>query len=237
MPGTRVFVVQHVACEDLGTFATVLAERGSEITYVRPFAGDAVPDAADARALIILGGPMSANDTAALPYLAAERELLAAALLRDLPVLGVCLGSQLLAAAAGAAVFRAARAEIGWAPLGLTPEGRQDPLLAGAGALAAVFHWHGETFDLPPGATRLAFSASTLNQAFRLGRAAYGLQFHLEVDAAAIEAWMKAYPDDLEPEGRAAVQRIGADTRLYAPALRAAAGETMHRFLDLVAAG
>jgi GMP synthase (glutamine-hydrolysing) len=231
----RVYVFQHIECEDLGTFAEVLAGRDFRVGYVRLFAGDSVPnDWSRAAALIFLGGPMSVNDEASYAYLAAEKAIIRSGLEHGMPILGVCLGSQLIAAAAGSRVFPGARPEIGWAPVSLTVEGRQDPLLAPLAQLAAVFHWHGETFDLPHGAARLAFSALTVNQAFRLGQSAYGLQFHLEVDAQMIEVWMRAYPNDLGADAEATTRRIVAETATHLAPLRLAAAEAMHRFLDVV---
>ena len=119
-------------------------------------------------------------------------------------------------------------------PVSLTMEGRQDPLLSVLAELQAVFHWHGETFDLPPGAVRLAFSALTMNQAFRLGRTTYGLQFHLEVDAAMIDAWVHAYPNDLGTDGESTARRIASATVTHAAPLRGAAKHAMHQFLDIV---
>jgi GMP synthase (glutamine-hydrolysing) len=236
MTRQRIYVFQHIACEDLGTFAPIIVARGFAAHYVRLFAGDAIPDDwPDAGALIFLGGPMSINDEGVYPYLAIEKTMIRQALAAEQPVLGVCLGSQLLAAAAGSHVFPGTRPEVGWEPVSLTTEARQDPLLANLAHLSAVFHWHGETFDLPAGAIRLAASALTLNQAFRLGRTAYGLQFHLEVDATMIESWIREYPRDLGSDMEGAARRIAADTASYASALHAAAGEVMHRFLDLIA--
>lgn len=232
----RVYVFQHVACEDLGTFAEVLAARGFAADYVRLFAGDRVPDDwSDAAALIFLGGPMSVNDEPRYPYLAAEKTMIRSALARQTPTLGVCLGAQLIATAAGSRVFSGGHPEVGWAAVSLTLEGRQDPLLAPLGDLAAVFHWHGETFDLPQGAVRLAFSALTMNQAFRLGQTTYGLQFHLEVDAEMIEAWIRDYPSDLGANAEPTVRRITTDTVTHAALLRTAAARAMHCFLDVVA--
>ena len=234
MAGERVYVFQHVACEDLGTFADVLAVRDFRTDYVRLFAGDDLPqDWTTARALILLGGPMSVNDESQYGYLAQEKTMIRDALRRRTPILGICLGAQLLASAAGAHVYPGTRPEIGWAAVSLTEAGHRDPLLSGLASLAAVFHWHGETFDLPPGAVCLASSSVTANQALRIGSRAYGLQFHLEVDAPMIDAWMRAYPHDLAPDAGAAARWIEADTGRYAIALRAAAAATMNRFLDI----
>lgn len=235
MAERRVHVFQHVACEDLGSFAEVLERRHYQPIYTRFFAGDPVPqDWETGAALVVLGGPMSANDEDSLPYLQSEKRILRQAIRNEHPVLGICLGSQLLAAAGGARVFQGARPEIGWAPISLTLEGRQDPLLRELAALPSAFHWHGETFDLPPGATRLAFSGLTMNQAFRLGTNAYGLQFHVEVDARMIQAWVKEYPNDLGVDARGTIERIAVDSAQYVKALRSGAAELLGRFLDLV---
>lgn len=230
----RVYVFQHVACEDLGTFAVPLAARNWRVDYVRLFAGEPVPaDAAAARMLIFLGGPMSVNDEAHYSYLVAEKALIRTALARQTPILGVCLGAQLVAAAAGARVYPAPQPEIGWAPITLTADGQQDALLGGLATLAAVFHWHGETFDVPAGATGLAASAVVPNQAFRLGSHVYALQFHLEVDQSMIASWMAAYAHDLGTPPAAAERRIMADTAVHGAALQQAAAEFMGRFLWL----
>jgi GMP synthase (glutamine-hydrolysing) len=233
-----VNVFQHVACEDLGTFAAVLCARGFRAQYVRLFAGDTIPDDwSAAAASVFLGGPMSVNDAADFPYLAAEKAVIRGALARRLPVLGVCLGAQLLAAAAGAPVYPGPQREIGWEPVTLTPAGRRDPVLACLAPLARVFHWHGETFDLPAGATHLAASAITNHQAFRIGTNAYGLQFHVEVDPSMIDAWIRAYPNDLGSDAGAATRSIENDTQEFAGPLRAAAAAVMSRFLDAVPSG
>jgi GMP synthase-like glutamine amidotransferase len=232
MTSPHAYVFQHIECEALGTFAEGLAACGVQPQYVRLFAGDRLPDDwRDAAILIFLGGPMSVNDEAASPYLRDEKTILRDAVDAGHPVLGVCLGAQLLAAAAGSRVFPGPRPEIGWEPVSLTLEGRQDPVVSGLTHIPAVFHWHGETFDLPPGATRLAFSGLTMNQAFRIGERAYGLQFHLEVDAAMIDSWVQAYPHDLDGDADTVKQRLRTQTALHAEPLRRAAREAITRFV------
>jgi GMP synthase-like glutamine amidotransferase len=148
-----------------------------------------LPEVATAAGLIFMGGPMSANDDFA--YLRQELEIIRQAVDRGQPVLGVCLGSQLLAKALGARVYRNAAKEIGWFDVHLTDAGGRDPVLSGLDPTETVFHWHGETFDLPDGAVGLAYSRLTRHQAFRVGPNAYGLQFHLEVTPEMISDWCR----------------------------------------------
>jgi len=184
----HVVAFRHVPFEGLGLIEPALQDRGITVEYADLFQeGAAVPDAAGAAGLIFMGGPMSANDD--LPYLAQEIQLIREAVERGQPVLGVCLGSQLIAKALGACVFRNSTKEIGWFDIRLTEAGRQDPLLASLDEPETVFHWHGETFDLPDGAVWLAYSDACRHQAFRVGSNVYGLQFHLEVTPEMIADW------------------------------------------------
>jgi GMP synthase (glutamine-hydrolysing) len=194
----HVLAFRHVPFEGLGHIEPILRTQGIEVrtvdlyregeTAADPAAATGLNPAA-AAGLIFMGGPMSANDP--LPYLEQEIAILRGALERGQPVLGICLGSQLLARAAGARVYPNPRKEIGWFEVALTTAGLADPVLAGFGPRRTVFHWHGETFDLPPGAEWLAQSDACRHQAFRLGRNAYGLQFHLEVTPPMIEDWQR----------------------------------------------
>lgn len=185
----RAIVFRHVPFEDLGTIACALAEHGIEVEYADLYrTPDARPDTASAAGLIFMGGPMSVND--GLDWLRREIDLIAAAVARGTPVLGVCLGAQLIARALGARVYRNPVKEIGWAPVWWTPAAAADPLLHGLAAPEPVFHWHGETFDLPAGAEWLAWSEACRHQAFRAG-SAWGLQFHLEVTPEMIAGWCR----------------------------------------------
>jgi GMP synthase-like glutamine amidotransferase len=184
----RVLVFRHVPFESGGRLHDVLEPRGVSLEYVDLFRdGAQIPDLAAAAGLIFMGGPMSANDD--LPYLRREMDIIRYAAGEGRPVLGICLGAQLIARAAGARVFPNARKEIGWFDVHLTEAGRADALFASLEPSETVFHWHGETFDLPRGAAWLAYSDNCRHQAFRLGRAVYGLQYHLEVTPAMIEQW------------------------------------------------
>jgi GMP synthase-like glutamine amidotransferase len=182
----RILAFRHVPFEGVGLIAETL--EGVQIDYADLYLDPPVrPDPAGYDALIVLGGPMSANDD--LPFLYAEVEIIADAIARQQPVLGICLGAQLLARALGGSVRRNAAPEIGWFPVQLTEAGREDPLLGQVSDPFDVFHWHNDTFDLPPGATHLASSEACGNQAYRAEKLLYGFQFHPEVTPEMIADW------------------------------------------------
>lgn len=184
----RVLVFRHVPFEGLGLIEPPLEAAGARIEYADLYQpGSTPPETAAFDGLIFMGGPMSVNDD--LPYLQWEMRAIRDAIERGQPVLGICLGSQLIAKALGARVYRNARKEIGWFDVELTEAAGQDPLFAGPSRREAIFHWHGETFDLPAGAVLLASSERTPHQAFRIGDRTYGFQFHLEVTPAMIADW------------------------------------------------
>ncbi|MGB7760823.1 MAG: gamma-glutamyl-gamma-aminobutyrate hydrolase family protein [Bryobacteraceae bacterium] len=184
----RVLAFRHVPQEHLGRIEPELTRRGIGIDYADLYQpGAASPDPARYDGLIFMGGAMSVND--GLLYLEREVAWIAQAVEARRPVLGVCLGAQLIAKALGARVYPNPLKEIGWFEIELTGEGAADPLFAGARPRETVFQWHGETFDLPPGARWLASSSACRHQAFRVGSNAYALQFHLEVTPEMIAAW------------------------------------------------
>jgi GMP synthase-like glutamine amidotransferase len=183
----RALAFRHVAFEGAGLLEPALRGRGVSIDYVDAFEhGAAIPSPLDCEALIFLGGPMSVNDD--LPYLRREMEIIRAAVAGGKPVLGICLGAQLIAKALGGRVFANLHKEIGWFDVRFTPDAARDPVFGGLSA-ETVFHWHGETFDLPPGAELLASSDLCRNQAFRIKPNVYGLQFHLEVTPGMVADW------------------------------------------------
>ena len=184
----RVLAFRHVPFEHLGRIEPELVRRGIGIDYADLYQpGAAAPDPARYDGLIFMGGAMSVND--GLPYLGREAGWIAQAVEAGRPMLGVCLGAQLIAKALGARVYPNPVKEIGWFEIELTGEGAADPLFAGAAQRETVFQWHGETFDLPPGARWLASSPACRHQAFRVGSSAYALQFHLEVTPEMIAEW------------------------------------------------
>ena len=184
----RVLAFRHVPFEHLGRIEPELVRRGIGIDYADLYQpGAAEPDPARYDGLIFMGGAMSVND--GLPHLEREARWVAQAVEAGRPVLGVCLGAQLIAKAMGARVYPNPVKEIGWFEIELTGEGTADPLFAGVGPRETVFQWHGETFDLPPGARWLASSTACCHQAFRIGSSAYALQFHLEVTPEMIADW------------------------------------------------
>lgn len=165
-------LIQHVDFEGPGLIAAAASAHGIVLQVQRMDRGAPLPKGSEVGGVIVMGGPMGVRDTAKYPHLALEQRLLREAVEKGLPVLGVCLGAQLLAASLGARVGKGASPEIGFGEVILTPNGREDPVLGGAGDRVPVFHWHEDTFDLPRGAVHLARSALFPNQAFRVGRRA-----------------------------------------------------------------
>ncbi len=186
---SRVLIFRHVPFEGAGHIVAELERRSIAWHYADLWDAPAgLPDdPANHDALIFLGGPMSANDR--LPFLRQEERMIRDAMARRQPVLGICLGSQLIARALGAEVRRNPASEIGWFPLRLSEAASIDPLLSALHANETVFHWHSDTWDLPPGATLLASSERCAHQAFRVGDRVYGFQFHPEVTPAMIADW------------------------------------------------
>ena len=201
----RVLVFQHVPAEPLGTLDPMLRQRGHRIRYVN-FHRDpgAKPSIDRYQALIVLGGPMMPDQAAEYPHLATEMRCIEQALRQDMPVLGICLGAQLLAHTLGAAVRPMPHWEIGWYDLAPTHLSAADPVFCALTEPRPVFQWHGYSSDVPAGGIHLAHSAHCENQAFRYGHHAYGLQCHLELDERLIDRWLNypEYQQDLNDVGR-----------------------------------
>jgi GMP synthase (glutamine-hydrolysing) len=234
----RVLVLQHIACEPPGVFEDVLDERGAELHRVQLDEGEPLPDWREFDAIVAMGGPMSTNDDAKLPWLADEKRAIGDAVRAGMPFWGVCLGVQLLAASLGARVFPGSEPEVGLLPVSMTGEARSDPVFGEAPHELVTLQWHGDTFDLPDGAVRLASSPAYANQAFRFERA-YGVQFHLEVSGEMAREWAEVpeYVSSLErtlgPDGAPAFL---ASIEENADGMRAAGRSLFERWLDRVVA-
>jgi len=200
MPRPKILVFQHVPYELLGTLDPLLKETGFRIRYVN-FGRDPDqrPSLEKYAALIVLGGPMNAHQIDTYPNLITEVEVIREAVDKDMSVLGICLGAQLLAKALGGSVTSNPDREIGWYDVQLTGHGRTDPVLSAFAPQQRVFQWHEDGIGLPPQTVHLASSPASSVQAFRYGEHAYGFQFHLEVDAALIDRWLT------EPDHRVTV--------------------------------
>ncbi len=204
-------LVQHVEFERPGIIATQARVHGIPLEIRCIASGDPLPRFEEISGLIVMGGPMCADDEAAFPNLRAEKELLASAAVTGLPVLGICLGAQLLARALGARVYRCDAEELGFEEVTLTEEGKRDPILGGAGDTLPVCQWHADTFDLPTQAVRLASSPRCPNQAFRVGDRAYAFQFHVEMDDEVLRGWRPHFPEParLDSPLRTKAERLG----------------------------
>ncbi|MBV2209603.1 MAG: gamma-glutamyl-gamma-aminobutyrate hydrolase family protein [Thermomonas sp.] len=235
---SRILVFQHVAAEPLGTLDPLIRARGHRIRFVNFERNpDAQPDIDAYKGLIVLGGPMNVEDQAQRPHLRTELAAIDRMLELNRPVLGICLGAQLLAHALGAPVKRQHTPEIGWYPVYATEAGRNDAVLSPLGESASIFQWHGCHFEVPETATHLARSDTCEQQAFRWGDNAYGFQFHLEMNQPLIERWLAnpAYCAALaELAGTQDEARIRADTQRHIAGMQAQADGVFNNFLDLV---
>ena len=235
---SRLLVFQHVAAEPLGSLDRLIRRRGHRIKFVNFERNpEAQPQLDRYRGLIVLGGPMNVEDHAHRAHLLTEMRAIETALKQDKPVLGICLGAQLLAHVLGAPVRRQREAEIGWYQVDTTAAGRADPVLAPLGAGAPLFQWHNYTFEIPQEAQHLAASGSCPNQAFRYGRSAYGFQFHLEANQPLIERWLStpAYRAELRSAGLGQDEaEIRSRTLGEVAAMEQRAEAVFGEFLDLV---
>ncbi|HRE55921.1 MAG TPA: glutamine amidotransferase [Candidatus Competibacter sp.] len=227
-----VLAIRHVAFEDLDAFAPVLAERGYTIRYLEAGYHDlAMPDPLADDVLVVLGGPIGVYEDDAYPFIRDELRLLQARLTAGRPTLGICLGCQLMARALGGRVYPGGRKEIGWMPLELSEAGQSSPLAALADR-TPVLHWHGDTFDLPEGATLLASSELYPHQAFSWGRHALALQFHLETTARGLERWFIGHAGEIAGTQGLSVPLLRADTARYAAAAHARGRRCFAAWLD-----
>lgn len=193
----KIHWIQHVPFEGLGCIETWAVRNGHDLECVRQWAGDSLPPVEEIAFLVVMGGPMGVHDVAEFPWLETETAFVAEAIAGDAPVLGICLGAQVIAHSLGAAVTRNAEKEIGWFPVTLTGDAAASGLFSSVARDFNAFHWHGETFEIPAGAIRLAVSDACANQAFAIDDRVVGLQFHLEVGAQNIAALIENCGDEL----------------------------------------
>jgi len=190
-------VFQNEECEHLGVFSKILNENNISYQYIKLYEEEEIPNLNDYSAIIILGGPMNVYEERKYPFLKKENSSIKEALKINKPMLGICLGAQIIARAAGAKVYPAKRKEIGWFTIDLTIEGKKNEVFKSLERQLTVFQWHGDTFDMPTGSNKLVTSNLIPNQAFSIGKTTYALQFHLEVTKQMISEWVNRYADEL----------------------------------------
>jgi GMP synthase-like glutamine amidotransferase len=193
----RIRVLQHEPFEGPGLIAEWAEERGYPLTVTEVFAGEALPEVDTFDWLVIMGGGMSVNDEVVYPWLKPEKELVRKAIAANKVIIGICLGSQMIASALGKRVYKNDKKEIGWYPVQLTAEG--STILNAPWNNQTFFHWHGETFELPDGAAHLAYSEGCKNQAVCMGKNVYGFQFHPETNRQTLHQMVNAGGEELVP--------------------------------------
>jgi GMP synthase (glutamine-hydrolysing) len=226
-----ILAIRHVAFEHLGSLAPLLTGRGFRIRYLDAGSADlATLDATKPALLAVLGGPIGAYEEDQYPFLRDELRLIEARLAAERPLLGICLGAQLIARVLGSRVYPGRVRELGWAPLDLTRAGRAGCLAGLEACGRQVLHWHGDTFDLSAGSERLASTAITDNQAFSLGSKVLGLQFHLELDPADFERWLIGHALEISQTEGVSPSLLRAATARHGPGLATAAAACMTRW-------
>ena len=232
----KILALKNVGCEGLGTLEDAIESRGMEYHYIHLYNNDKAPQNLDAySALIVLGGPMNVYETEKYPFLIDEERLVREAISKSIAVLGLCLGAQLIAKTAGARVFAGRKKEIGWYPVSLTNDALDDTLFTGFKKDMTVFQWHGDTFDVPSGAKRMAASELFPNQAFKLSEKIIALQFHLEVTEEAVYQWMQEYQEELNGlKGSIDPEKIRIETKEKIESLKILAQQFYDNFFKLI---
>jgi len=222
-------VIQHLDIEPPALIGDTLEKVGHQLTTIHLDQGDLIPAATDFDGIIIMGGPQSANDDTG--YILAELAWLKKAIAADVPMLGICLGAQMIAKAAGADIFTSPVRELGWFPVYHTDETVRDPLFRHMPETLAVFQWHGETFSFTDAMTAIAMHPDVSAQAFRLGKSQYGLQFHVEVNESIIKAWIDCGENECNYLGIDELRRLHRDTTLHLKSMQHFCKQMVHAWL------
>jgi GMP synthase (glutamine-hydrolysing) len=227
----NAIAIRHVAFEDAGILAGVLQDRGMGLTYLEAGIDDLSP-AKDSDLLLVLGGPIGIYEVGRYPFLKGELAAIETAVKNEVPTIGICLGCQALAAVLAARVYPGREKELGWDEMTLTGDGQQSPLRFIDGV--PVLNWHGDTFDLPMGATRLASTKITPNQAFAYGPKVLALQFHIELPERDMERWLIGHTLELA-NTKTDLAKLRADTARFAPPANEAGIRLCNEWLDALA--
>lgn len=232
----KVIIIKHIDIEGPGTIGDFLDCNDIPYREIDIFNGEPLPDSlSEISAVIVLGGPMNVYEEDKYPFLKQEDEFLKEVIEEGLPTLGFCLGAQLIAKAKGAIVRKATQKEIGWFKISLNRNGSSDPLFQEFPREVDVFQWHGDTFDIPDGAVKLAESELCSNQAYRIGDNIYGLQFHVEVTDEMIYQWIDAYRDEVDSlKGIVDPDQIISDTKAKSEDYKAQAKQFCTNFFKLI---
>jgi GMP synthase (glutamine-hydrolysing) len=235
MASKLALAIRHVEFEDCGTLAEVLRDRGFTIRYVDVGRADLhAIDPIAPELLVGLGAPVGVYDTQLYPWITEELRIFERRLAAAKPTLGFCLGAQMLARALGARVYPGPVKELGWKPLRLTPEGERSAVASLDGKLTSMLHWHGDTFDLPPGARLLASTAEVSHQIYDWGGCVLAFQCHPEVRAADIESWLIGHACEIASTTGVDVEQLRRDTAKHGPALARHARLTFESWLASV---
>lgn len=230
----KVLVLQHVEPEHLGRIGDALTDEGVEFTYLRPDLGQPIPRRLTGfSGLIVMGGPQSVYEEDRFPYLAAEKALVRHAIETECPVLGVCLGSQILAEVLGSRVYSGGAFELGWKKVTISPEAANDYVLGGLPEIITPLHWHGDIYDLPPGATLIGSSELTPVQGFISQGIFYGLLFHLEITPAQLSMMVEGFPNDVHRSGTTPAALLAEATE-HAEIMREQGQVVFRRWASLV---
>ena len=233
-PTRLALAIRHVHFEDCGTLTAALSERGFEVRYVEPWRTDfSALDVTTPDLLVGLGGPVSVYEADVYPWITDELRVFERRLAARRPLLGICLGAQMLARVLGARVF-GGRKELGWAPLRLTEEGKRSAIAPLSGDSTSMLHWHGDTFDLPAGATLLASTDQVTHQVFAWEQFALAFQCHPEIRHEEIESWLVGHACEIAATKDVTVEQIREDTQRLGPTLAQRSSQVFRAWLDQV---